>query len=82
MDLRNTLAQDETFMVILNECFSNNTKVALIVDNNGLERMEGKIISIESNAKEPYFKLDDGSVILEKSLIAINGMFVPSYSEC
>jgi hypothetical protein len=82
MDLRNTLAQDETFMVILNECFSNNTKVALIVDKNGLERMEGKIISIESNAKEPYFKLDDSSVILEKSLIAINGMFVPSYSEC
>jgi hypothetical protein len=82
MDLRNTLAQNETFMVILNECFSKNTKVALIVDNNGLERMEGKIISIELNEKEPYFKLDNGSIILEKSLIAVNGMFVPSYSEC
>jgi hypothetical protein len=82
MDLRNTLAQDETFMVILNECFSKNTKVALILDNDGLEKMEGKIISIESNIKEPFFILDNGSLILEKSLIAVNGMFVPSYSEC
>jgi hypothetical protein len=82
MDLRNTLAQDETFRVILKECFSGNTKVALIVDNNGLERMEGKIISIESNAQEPFIKLDNGSIIFEKTLIAVNGIFLPSYSEC
>jgi hypothetical protein len=82
MDLRNTLAQHETFIVILNECYSKNTKVALIVDNNGLEKMEGKIITIESNASEPYFKLDNGSIIIEKSLIAVNGIFLPSYSEC
>jgi hypothetical protein len=82
MDLRNTLAQDETFMVILNECFSKNTKVALILDNDGLEKMEGKIITIESNAKEPYFKLNDGSLIFVKTVIAVNGIFLPSYSEC
>lgn len=82
MDIRNTLAQEETFMVILNECFSNNIKVALIIDNEGLERMEGEIISIESNDKDPYFKLNDGSVIFVKTVIAVNGMFLPSYSEC
>lgn len=78
MDLRNTLAQDETFMVILNECFSKNIKVSLIVDHEGLERMEGEIIALESN----YFKLDDGSIIFAKTVVAVNGIFTPSYSEC
>jgi hypothetical protein len=82
MDLRNTLAQHETFMVILSECLSKNTKVALIVDHNGLERMDGKITFIESNNCEPYFKLDDGSVIFVKTVVAVNGIFLPSYSEC
>jgi hypothetical protein len=82
MDLRNTLAQDETFMVILNECFSENTKVAIIVDNNGFAKMEGKIIALETNAKEPYFQLDNGSIILVKTVIAVNGIFLPCYSEC
>jgi hypothetical protein len=82
MDVRNTLAQDETFIVILEECFSKNIKASLIVDDSGLERNQGKITSINFDSKEPYLALDNGSIILLKSIIAVNGVFLPSYSEC
>lgn len=58
------------------------TKVAMLLDNNGLVRAEGLIKSIVLNAEKPYMEMVGGLKIVLETITAVNDIFVPSYSEC
>ena len=82
MDKRTTLSTTETFMEKLKQHFSNKEKVSMIVDNGGMERMEGLIKNIHFDEQPPYFELQDNTRINPQHIIAINGTFLSDYSEC
>ncbi|ACT93458.1 hypothetical protein Dfer_2236 [Dyadobacter fermentans DSM 18053] len=82
MDIRETLSMNENFLKILTGCKERNAKAEMIIDQNGLERAEGLIREIYPQSDEPYLELEDGTVIVLKTLVAVNGVFLPSYSEC
>lgn len=82
MDSRKTLVSNETFMGMLSGCKENNQKVAMLIDQTGIERREGLIKEIVTNVNEPYIELDNGSIILINTIVAVNGVFISSYSEC
>lgn len=82
MDSRNTLKCNATFIDILSNCMEAKTKVAMLLDNNGLIRAEGLIKSIEINVAQPYIEMQGGLKIVLGTITAVNGIFVASYSEC
>lgn len=82
MDKRNTLHKDETFLTVLADCKNSNSKVHLLYEEDGVIRGEGFVQKIEAGTDTPYLELTDGRQILLKNIIAVNGMFDPSYSEC
>ncbi|MBL7738925.1 MAG: hypothetical protein JNK14_06870 [Chitinophagaceae bacterium] len=82
MDSRNTLKCNATFIDILSNCMEAKTKVAMLLDNNGLIRAEGLIKSIDLIAEKPYMEMQDGLKIALETITAVNGIFAASYSEC
>jgi len=82
MDSRNTLKCNATFIDILSNCMEAKTKVAMLLDNNGLIRAEGFIKSMEINIAQPYIEMQGGLKIVLGTITAVNGIFVASYSEC
>ncbi|MBO9616017.1 MAG: hypothetical protein J7619_25210 [Dyadobacter sp.] len=82
MDLRTTLSVNESFLEMLTDCKNRGAKAEMILDINGLERAEGIIAEIHTGDLQPYIKLQDGRVITEKTIIALNGLFRPEYSGC
>ena len=82
MDLRTTLSVNESFMEMLIDCKNRGAMTEMILDINGLERAEGIIQQIYPDDPNPYLELQDGRTIVEKSIIAINGVFRPEYSGC
>lgn len=82
MDSRDTLKCNATFIDILSSCMETKTKVAMLLDNNGLVRAEGLIKSIDLNAEKPYMEMQGGLKIVLETITAVNGIFAPSYSEC
>lgn len=81
MDTRITLNNKESFFKMLKHLHTHATKVSLLYDNNGLTRYEGFITGI-TGVLEPLLLLQDGLEIPMSSVIAVNGIFVPEYSEC
>lgn len=82
MDSRTTLKCNATFIDLLSNCMQTKTKVAMLLDNNGLIRAEGLIKTMEINATQPYIELQGGLKIALDTIRAVNGIFVASYSEC
>lgn len=82
MDSRNTLKCNATFIDMLSNCMEAKTKVAMLLDNNGLIRAEGFIKSMEINIAQPYIEMQGGLKIVLGTITAVNGIFVASYSEC
>jgi hypothetical protein len=82
MDIRNTLNRNASFFEILSNCMVNKGKVAMLLDNHGLVRAEGFIESINVEAAEPNIEMQGGLKIVMNTIIAVNGIFVASYSEC
>jgi hypothetical protein len=82
MDSRNTLKCNATFIDILSNCMQAKTKVAMLLDNNGLIRAEGLIQEIKINEVQPYIEMQGGLKIVLGTITAVNGIFVASYSEC
>jgi hypothetical protein len=82
MDSRNTLKCNATFIDILSNCMVAKTKVAMLLDNNGLIRAEGLIKEMQINAVQPYIEMQGGLKIVLGTITAVNGIFVASYSEC
>ncbi len=50
MDGRTTLKINDSFIEILTNCLEEKSKVAMLLDNNGLVRAEGFIKSINTEA--------------------------------
>jgi hypothetical protein len=82
MDIRNTLKRNATFIEILSNCLEDKSKVAMLLDDNGLVRAEGFIKSINVEASEPFIEMQGGLKIVLATITAVNGIFVASYSEC
>ena len=82
MDIRETLSVEENFEAIIKDLQKSNMKASIIYDQNGMTRAEGIIASVNLIEKIPYFRYESGQKIALNSLIAVNGMFLPAYSEC
>lgn len=82
MDIRQTLSIDENFLGILLDCKQRNAKAEMILDINGLERAEGLIDEIHPQGQQPHLVFQDGTIILLKTIVAVNGVFLSAYSEC
>lgn len=82
MDSRNTLKCNATFIDMLSNCMEAKSKVAMLLDNNGLVRAEGFIKSLHINAVQPYIEMVGGLKIVLATITAVNGIFLASYSEC
>lgn len=82
MDCRLTLGKQETFVPLLQELQQQKRKAAMLLDINGLERMEGLIATLDLEAAEPFVILEDGSKAELADIVAINGTFAPDYAGC
>jgi hypothetical protein len=82
MDLRTTLSVNGSFIEMLMDFKKRGTKAEMILDINGLERAEGVIKQIYPDDPNPYLVLQDGRTIVEKTIVALNGIFRTEYSEC
>ena len=82
MDSRATLNVKATFIEILKEAHQSDTKVHLMIDDNGLMRAEGFIDAISTDSVNPHIELDGGRKIEIQKIVAVNGIFLPEYAEC
>ena len=84
MDKRETFENDQNLLNTLVQLQQENSKASLLVDDNGLTRMEGLITSIEENNTLPQtlIGIDDQKALTLKNIIAVNGQFRGDYSEC
>lgn len=82
MDSRATLKNNGTFIEILSACLKNKSKVAMLLDINGLVRAEGFVKSIITEVVQPYIEMEGGLKIVLSTITAVNGIFVASYREC
>lgn len=81
MDTRMTLNSKESFFQILKDLQTSAEKASLLYDDGGLTRYEGLIAEID-DAAVPRLMLANGVNIPVSAVIAVNGIFVPAYSEC
>ena len=82
MDSRNTLPVKATFVETLKGAFQSQTRVHLMIDDNGLSRAEGLIKSISADGANPVMELESGMQIELQMIVAVNGIFLPEYAEC
>ena len=82
MDSRITLQVDTTFLEILKSCLQQEAKVHLLIDENGLVRVEGLIDGIYKEASGAYIELKEGRRVEVRAIVAVNGIFRPEYGEC
>jgi len=84
MDLRETFANDEQLYEFLSELFNNKQKVSLIIDNNGLTRLEGEITSLvkQEIRKKSLLTINKEKPVKLEQVVAVNGIFRSDYSEC
>lgn len=82
MDTRQTISERETFLPVIKDLFAQYAKVNILYDNNGLTRYEGRILNIKDEKPQMYLLLEGGLEIALSSIIAVNGIFAPDYSEC
>jgi hypothetical protein len=82
MDSRLTLKTTDTFLGLLNTSYHAAEKVYLLIEEDGMTRVEGLVKSISENVSDPFLVLQDDKKIFIKNIIAVNGIFLPEYGEC
>jgi hypothetical protein len=84
MDQRETFGSDKNLLAALAQIQQQHSKASLLVDDNGLTRMEGLITSIEENNRLPQtlIGINNQRSFELKNIIAVNGQFRADYSEC
>jgi hypothetical protein len=83
MDCRVTLNVNETFFDLLKTFYHSKERVYLLVDDDGITRVEGFIRKMDENSVPPdYIEMDNGIKIPVKNIVAINGIFLPEFGEC
>jgi hypothetical protein len=61
---------------------SSGSKVNLLFDDGGISRAEGFVKTIHTDIPDPYIELENEIKINVKTIIAVNGIFLPEYGEC
>lgn len=82
MDCRITLGSNETFFELLLEAYAKGEKVAMLIDDNGLERMEGYLATVSRTGPSPFIEMVDGGKVNLNKIVAVNGIFLPEYAGC
>lgn len=82
MDNRSTLMKAESFLKLLQQLQKEKKKAAMLLDCNGLARVEGIVSDIVLDDIQPYLKLQSGLKIVLSTIVAVNGVFSSDYSEC
>ena len=83
MDQRQTFKDSDQLFSFISQVFQLQQHASLLVDKDGLERIEGVITSIEPHidVSETTIMIDDTTPVLIKEIIGINGLFRSDYSE-
>ena len=82
MDCRLTLRTDETFLETLTSACEKKNNVYLLLDENGLVHVEGIVKTISTDSSSKMLELQNGRKIDIKFIVAVNGFFLPEYTEC
>ena len=82
MDCRITLGNNETFIELLNQARTTGEKVAMLIDDNGLDRMEGFVATVSPTGASPFIEMTDGRKMALNKIVAVNGIFLPEYGGC
>jgi len=84
MDQRQTFKDSDQLFAVVSEIFQQQQQASLLVDRDGLERIEGLITAIhpQNNVNEVSIMLDNGPSVFIKEIVGINGVFRSDYSEC
>jgi hypothetical protein len=82
MDKKLTLDVNETFISLLLEIQTAQKKANFLLDSNGMARAEGFVDKVVSKGTTSYVELKGGTKLAIKSIVAINGVFLPDYAEC
>ena len=84
MDIRNPVISADYFLMALAEYQENHQPVSLLLDQQGLARMEGFVVNIHADEVllKTTIELDNGHTFTLKDLLAVNGLFRSDYSEC
>jgi len=84
MDQRQTFKDAQQLFSFISQIFQEKQTAALLIDKDGLTRVEGIITSIQPNAnvEETLIKVDENTTFTIKEIIAVNGLFRSDYSEC
>ena len=70
------------FLQELERCLHAGYRASLMLDINGLSRLEGKVSQINSNIEPIVIELESGETISLEQIIAINGIFDQKYLGC
>jgi len=84
MDQRQTFDNSHQLFEFVSSVFQQKQKAALLIDKEGLVRVEGLITAIkqQDDLDETGIVIDNGETVVLKQIIAINGLFRSDYSEC
>jgi hypothetical protein len=84
MDIRDTVITPASFFPILLDHYKTNSKVSLLIDKEGITRVEGFIAEIKTSDDVliSTIILTDQTIFQIKDVIAVNGLFKSDYSEC
>ena len=74
----------EELLSILSSIYQQKQQASLLIDSNGLTRIQGEIISIikKDDISKTLIHLSKQDPIKLKDIIGINGIFHADYSEC
>lgn len=84
MDQRVTFDNAKSLLSTLSGLYQKKEKISLLLDLQGLSRLEGIIDSIEEKQplEKTLIKVNNADAFLLKQVIAVNGIFRSEYSEC
>lgn len=83
MDQRETFSNEAELLSVISRFFEQKLLVSLLIDQQGLSRIEGYIgaIEISDDIRKTTITVSDNKISLEE-IIAANGLFRSDYSEC
>ena len=84
MDQRQTFIDDNELLSVVTTIFNQKLKASLIIDKEGLTRVEGIITLIDKrdDNENTSIIIDNRDTVTLKEIIGINGLFRSDYSEC
>lgn len=84
MDQRQTFDNTKELLSFVTSISNEKLKVFLLIDKEGLTRLQGKITSInqQGDIENTSIIIDNRDTIFLKEIIGINGLFRSDYSEC